>query len=468
VRLRLIAATTGLVVLVVGALAFPLQMVVARDQHAALVAKLQVEALSTASIMGTQPANPPNYAAWTATAIAESKSSGARVIVVDGRTKRLIVDSQGSELGRVFVRPEITHALNGDLASGVRPSETIGGPLRYTAAPVVKVNEVVAAVRLTLPEKDVNAIISRTRAALILFAVVMIFISAMIAWAIAEWISNPLRRLALVAKDLPEDLSLRAHTDEGPGEVRSVALALNETAERLGTLLGRMQRVAADASHHLRTPLTGVRLRLEAIEDVSDQNEVQHDAKAALVEVDKLSRRIDQVLALAQSDAADTDDARVTDISNHVTTRVESWAHVAAERGIVLESLIVPGLRAKSRPGAVERIVDELIGNAMLYARGSIAVTLKTFGRGPRAQVILEVGDDGPGVPEEEREILFQRFQRGSHAKPGGSGLGLALVSESARADGGLALLGTSVRGGLLVTVAWPAAEVTGGVDPSG
>jgi signal transduction histidine kinase len=462
VRLRLIAATTGLVILVVAALAFPLQMVVTRDQFAALVSKLQVEALSTASIMSSQTKNN-----WQATAEAEAKRSGARVIVVDGKTKTLIVDSQGSELGRVFIRPEITYALQGDLASGVRPSETLGTPLRYTAAPIIKLNSVAAAVRLTLPERDVRAVILRTRLALIAFAVVMIIISAMLAWAIAEWISNPLRRLALVAQELPEDLSLRAHTDEGPGEVRSVAMALNETAERLGTLLSRMQRVAADASHHLRTPLTGVRLRLEAIEDVSTQNEVQGDAKAALVEVDKLSRRIDQVLALAQSDAADSDDARSTDISEHITARVESWAHVAAEKGIVLESLIVPGLKAKSRPGAVERIVDELIGNAMIYARGSIAVTLKSFGRGPRAQVILEVGDDGPGVPEEEREILFSRFQRGSNSKPGGSGLGLALVSESARADGGLAILGTSVRGGLLVTVAWPASDTDAASDPS-
>ena len=461
-RLRLISATTGLVILVVAALAFPLQLVVARDQHAALVSKLQIEALATASIMSSQPESQ-----WQATAKAEAASSGARVIVVRGSDHKLIVDSQGSELGRVFVRPEILLALNGDLASGVRDSETVGTPLRYTAAPIIKLNRVAAAVRLTLPEREVHAIVTKTRAALITFAVVMIIIAAMLAWAIAQWVASPLRRLALVAQSLPEDLDLRAATDEGPREVRSVALALNETADRLGTLLGRMQRVAADASHHLRTPLTGVRLRLEAIEDVTQQPQVEADAAAALVEVDKLSRRIDQVLALAQSDAADTDDVRPTDISEHVAARVANWAHVAAERNITLESLIVPGLFANSRPGAVERIVDELIGNAMDYARGSIAVTVKSFGRGPRQQVVLEVGDDGPGVPESERERLFQRFERGTNSKPGGSGLGLALVSESARADGGVASLGTSVRGGLLVTVAWPSQDTSIPAAPS-
>jgi signal transduction histidine kinase len=168
-----------------------------------------------------------------------------------------------------------------------------------------------------------------------------------------------------------------------------------------------------------------------------------------LVEVDKLSRRIDQVLALAQSDAAESDDAVLTNISEHVEARVDNWAHVAVERGIVLESLITPNLVARSRPGAVERIVDELIGNAMNYARGAIT------------QIVLEVGDDGPGVPDDERTRLFERFERGSNSIPGGSGLGLALVSESARTDGGTATLGTSVRGGLLVTVSWPAEEGT-------
>lgn len=460
-RFRLIAATTGLVILVVFALAFPLQMVVARDQLNALDMKLQNETLVTASIMSSQP-----QSAWTATAQKEAKSSGARVIVVDTNSI-LLVDSQGSELGRVFSRPEIDKALDGYVYSGVRASETFGSPLRYAAAPIVKLNVVAAVVRLTLPEKDVIATITKTRVALITFAIVMILIAVMIAWAIAEWVASPLRRLALVATDLQDDLSLRAETNEGPSEVRSVATALNETAGRLEGLLARMQRVAADASHHLRTPLTGVRLRLEAIDDVSDQPEVQHDAQAAMVEVDKLSRRIDQVLALAQSDAADTDDALLTDISDHVITRIESWAHVAAEKGIVLESLIMPDLQARSRPGAVERIVDELIGNAMTYARNSIAVTLKSSGRGDRSQVVLEVGDDGPGVSEDERDRLFQRFQRGTNSKPGGSGLGLALVSESAKADGGKATLGTSVRGGLLVTVAWPSADTAEETAPS-
>ena len=455
-RFRLIAATTGLVILVVVALAIPLQIVVHDQQIAALDAHLREQAMVTASLMSAHPKSQ-----WPAIAEQEAAKTGARVVVVNP-DYTLIVDTEHTyKPGTIFDRPEVEVALRGDLKSGVRPSQTLGSAVRFAAAPIIKLDRIAGAVRLTFVQRNVDRTINRTRLLLLAFAVLMVLIAVFIATLIAEWVANPLRRLAVIAEALPEDLALRADPERGPPEVRSVAEALNGTAERLGTLLQRMQRVAADASHHLRTPLTGVRLRLEAIEDVSDQGEVQSDAAAALVEVDKLSRRIDQVLALAQSDAAESDDAVLTNISEHVEARVDNWAHVAVERGIVLESLITPNLVARSRPGAVERIVDELIGNAMNYARGAIAVTLKTYGRGVRTQIVLEVGDDGPGVPDDERTRLFERFERGSNSIPGGSGLGLALVSESARTDGGTATLGTSVRGGLLVTVSWPAEEGT-------
>jgi signal transduction histidine kinase len=108
-----------------------------------------------------------------------------------------------------------------------------------------------------------------------------------------------------------------------------------------------------------------------------------------------------------------------------------------------------------SSEGTVAKITDELLGNAMSYARTRIHVTLRREDR----DVVLTVGDDGPGLAVEEREAVFQRFTRGSAAVPGGSGLGLALVQESARAAGGDATADQSSLGGLEVRVTFPAAD---------
>jgi signal transduction histidine kinase len=233
--------------------------------------------------------------------------------------------------------------------------------------------------------------------------------------------------------------------------VRDVATALNSTAGRLGDMIARAQRVAVDASHHLRTPLTGVRLRLEAIEDTADDPRIRSEAAAATSEVDRLTRRIDQVLALAKSDAA-TIGSVASDASLLVADRVAAVDPLASERGIAVESSIDPDLIAYTLPGLVGRSVDELLGNALDYARSRVRVSLKPSGD----RVVLRVEDDGLGVPDEEHKRIFERFVRGAAANPGGSGLGLALVSEGAAASGGSVRAERSDLGGLAVVVAWP------------
>jgi len=97
-------------------------------------------------------------------------------------------------------------------------------------------------------------------------------------------------------------------------------------------------------------------------------------------------------------------------------------------------------------------VVDELVGNALRYAHRHVDVQLTRAAN----QVRLAVTDDGPGLAADEREAVFERFARGSQAKPGGSGLGLALVRESSRAAGGDAIAGASPTGGLQITTTWP------------
>ncbi|MBU6245947.1 MAG: HAMP domain-containing histidine kinase [Actinomycetales bacterium] len=442
---RLLIAMTALVAIVAAALAIPLGAIVSADQRAAFVRDLEVQTLATASMLASQ-----RPGQWSAIAESTANATGARVVIVDA-DRQLVSDSDDSGLDRLFDRPEIDAALAGALASDVRRSQTLGTDLRFVAAPVVQDLRTVAAVRLSLPEGALDARISRTMWWLAAFVVAVIIAAGLIAWMLSRSIAAPLRRLADLAGALPDDLSLRAAESDGPREVRAVAHALNETAVRLSGLVDRTEQVAVDASHHLKTPLTGVRLRLEAIEDITEQDDVREQATAATAEVDRLSRRIDQVLALARTDAgAHAGDA--CDASAVVEDRIVAASVVAVERGLQLEPRIEDGVYVAAGAGMLARAIDELLGNAFAYATSHVRVSLHR--QGELVQLIVE--DDGQGLPEAERAAVFDRFHRGPGAVHGGSGLGLALVRESARACGGDAWAQASDLGGLAVHTSWP------------
>ncbi len=437
-----------LVAVVAVALAIPLAVVVANDQRAAFISNLEVATLTTAATMSSQP-----DVDWQGTAERSAASTGARVVVVDPQ-RNLLADSDNTSLDRLFDRPEVNAALAGSLTSNVRTSETLGEDLRYVAAPIIQNYGVVAAVRLSLPESNVTREIQETQRWLVVFVLMVMLAAALIAWLLARSIASPLRSVAAVAEGLPDDLDLRADDTRGPHEVRSVAKALNSTAQRLSGILQRTQRVAADASHHLRTPLTGVRLRLEAIDDISDQDQVKRESRAAMAEVDRLARRLEQVLALARSDAGAMPIASQP-ASVILQERIDAAGAMFEERGVVLTSRLTAGVYVAAPAGVVAQVVDELLGNALQYARSRVHVQLDVVDR----SAALTVSDDGPGVPPLERDAVFQRFTRGKESILGGSGLGLALVRESVVGLGGSAQAEDSPLGGLSVLVRMPLAD---------
>ena len=328
---RLVIAMTALVALVAIALAVPLAIIVANDQRDQFISRLEVATLSAASVLSSQPRE-----LWANETQDIHDATGARVIVV-GTDAKLIADSSDSALDRAFDRPEITKALEGYLTTDVRASSTLGTDLRYVAAPVVQNQQVSGAVRLSIPEDEVTNVVRSTQKWLLLFVISVMAVAAVVAWLLARSIASPLRRLADVAHALPEDLALRASETDGPAEVRSVASALNTTASKLDGILARTERVAADASHHLRTPLFGVRLRLEAIEDITSEDAVRAEAVAATAEVDRLTHRIDQVLSLARTDSGSTAVRRMN-ASTKVAGRIAEAELIANENEIVLEN----------------------------------------------------------------------------------------------------------------------------------
>lgn len=446
---RLITAVTTLVAIVSIALALPLGIAINNNHKEEFIRNLELNTISTASVMSSQP-----YIDWSKTAAIAAVETGARVVVVDSELN-LIIDSELSPLNRSFSRPEIVNALSGTLSSNIRYSITLATDLRYVAAPITQNYQVVGVVRLSLPENTVNATVFRSQLGLLVFVLLIIGVAASISLIIARSVSKPVDNLTKIIGQLESDLSIRADENSGPDEVKQAAKTLNQTTSRLEDLLKRTQRVAEEASHHLRSPLTSIRLRLETIVDISADAEIKSHAEAALSETDRLAIRISQVLALTKADSSSN--RFVTEpLSELVRNQVQLLAPRWEEKNLDIK-LDLQDCDVYVPIGVSSQIVNELISNAINYAHSKIEISLKAVNE----MAELTISDDGIGLPDKETaNQIFDRFYRAKNAVPGGSGLGLALVKESAISAGGNAWVNQDTnRTGLSLTVTLPLSQ---------
>ena len=460
---RLLVAAVGMTAVVLATLVVPLGIANARAERRDLEAKVERDAQALASIVedGLEQRDPRVLAAGRKVADAYEASTGGRVVVV-GRDGVAVIDSEGG-VGRSFLsRPELGAALSGSVTTGTRSSQTLGTDLLYVAVPIASSGTVHGAVRVTYPTSELDRRVRRFWLVLGAIAVIALAAAAAVGVALARWATRPLVQLEAAA-DLAGagDLTVRAPV-EGPHEVRSVAVAFNAMVARLQELLGAQEAFVADASHQLRTPLTGLRLRLENLErDVgADGRESLAGAEA---EVDRLAGLVDELLALARADHAARPAAEL-DLAAVAAERVEAWGALAAERGIVLAPDL-PSTSAVVRAGRdrLEQVLDNLLSNALESASGAVTVSTAVSG----AHGELRVRDDGPGLTDDEKRHAFDRFWR--KRPTAGTGLGLAISRRLAEVDGGSVRLEDAEGGGLVAVVQLPLAHRgAGGPGTSG
>ncbi len=455
-RTRLLAAFAYVLVLVIVALEVPLVLNVSSRVDAEVKAQAAAEAqLVAASASGElQSRRTENLRRLAAQAAEES---GGRVIVVNSEG-RVVADSAGLE-GNYRDRPEIQAALDGRIAQGRRFSDTLGESLLFTAVPVVVGTEVGGAVRVTQSVDAIDRRVRRDVLGLVGIGLIALVLGLAFAWFLAGTLAQPLQRLAVAARKVEAgDLGARAEP-EGSRESREVALAFNDMTERLEHVLVAQREFVANASHQLRTPLTGLRLRLEAA-SLKAGPELAEELDAAEREVDRLARLLTALLTLARE--GDRPPARqAVSVSEVLERAKERWDERAAQTGHRLAlDCRHPGLAAAVSEEDLAIVVDNLVENALVYSPDGGTVTLECSRE--ESEVVVAVSDEGPGLDPHEEMRVFERFARGSGGQgTPGTGLGLAIVATLARRWGGSARIGNLPEGGARAELRLPAASGT-------
>jgi signal transduction histidine kinase len=448
-RARLVLAAAYLLTAVVLALEIPLALSVERRADS----DFQASVLGEAALVSARVSDLVAIANRSATAripprlatiVRESAGTGGeRVVVTDGRG-RALADSAGEATPRqqyaTVQRPEFGVALaEGRVDYRKRFSETVGSELLLVTVPVVDQERVVGTVRVSASRESVIARVHRSWIRLGLIGLAVVAGALVLVWLLASSVAGPLARLRDTAGRLGGgDLDARAST-EGPKELAAVGASFNRMADALATSLRAQRDFIANASHQLRTPLTGLKLRLEAIR--SEGGAAAENAARAEQEVDRLGALVDDMLALAGAASAASSGESV-DLAQIADDAVERW-RAAAETG---RKTVEAGRRESARvfadPADLAHVADNLIENALRYCPPGTRVTVETEVADGRAS--LAVTDDGPGIPVDDRPRVFERFYRGSNGRRSapGTGLGLAIVAELVERWDGEVVLG--------------------------
>jgi two-component system, OmpR family, sensor histidine kinase TctE len=270
---------------------------------------------------------------------------------------------------------------------------------------------------------------------------------------------EPLQRLS-------EEIETRSHRDlrpvpedRSPTEMRPVVRALNDLLRQLEGALHAQQQFVANAAHQLRTPLAGLRMQIEYGLQRNDPREWQRALQRLEATTARTVHLIHQLLTLAKAEvgASQQESMRQLDLRFVAEEVAEQWMPKAIAKEIDL-GFELNGAPVRGDAFLLGELLSNLVDNAISYTPHGGRVTVRSRVRGNAT--VLEVEDDGTGIPEDEREKVFRRFHRVTGSPGEGCGLGLAIVQEIAYLHQGTVSIQSAAGGrGTLVTVNLPKAD---------
>jgi signal transduction histidine kinase len=281
---------------------------------------------------------------------------------------------------------------------------------------------------------------------LLAFVLMTVTAAGLTLWAVRR-LTDPVRTLAAAAEALGRDVNAPPLPEGGPSEVATAAMAFNTMAARIRRFVEDRTELLTAIGHDLRTPITRLKLRTEFVEDDEQRGKM-------LADLEELEAMVSATLAFGR-DARTTEQVASLDLAELVRTVLDECGDARPDAAARLGYEGPPHLIVRARPLAVKRALANLVSNAVTYG-GCARVRLPPPASGV---AVIEVEDDGPGIPPSELERVFEPFHRGEPSRnreTGGVGLGLPIARNILRAHGGDVVLANRPMGGVKATVTLP------------
>jgi signal transduction histidine kinase len=281
---------------------------------------------------------------------------------------------------------------------------------------------------------------------------VTLLVALLAGYLLAARTASPLRRFAATAAEVDGgDLTPRLSASPSSAvELRTLAESFNGMLDRLDSAFARQRQFVSDASHELRSPLTAVRGQIEVLarQESPSAEEVRRVEAMTMTELRRVERLLDDLLTLAHLDEGIAAALRQVQTAPFLRDLAEAAPGQPTELGSLAEG------RLTADPDLLAQVVRNLLSNAHRHARRVILSS-----SGAHGELTVSVDDDGPGIPPEERERVFDRFHRSASSRDrvsGGSGLGLGIAHSIVELHGGRIWVEDSALGGARVCFAIP------------
>jgi len=489
-RVRITVAVGGVAVLALGALAWLATGLVGITITGAVDVEL---ARAAATAVGRLSAGVPEDSVMPGDSSLDDISGDIQIRVSD-TAGRPLDDGPPLPLSPALLR----RLASGDSVTEYGP----GAPTRWLGVTAIAPD---GSPRLVLASADLvgySSVLRRGAVGLGLAALLAAFGVTLAAWTAAGLALRPVTRMRTAAASLPP--GKRLPVPVARDELRALAEELNELLARRDSASARLERFTGDAAHELRSPVAAIRAQAEVAVMHPDPALAEDTLRSVATEAARLSELLSDLLVLARADAGARPPATAVDIAAEAPTAIARATQAASptsgaatsgagpsgapevpggfeslvtsapsgssvppvEDGVSLRGRVqAPAITltapvpvwAAASPGEVTLVLDNLLANARRYARSRVRVSVLPAGRTVR----LVVDDDGPGVPEEDRQRVFDRFTRLEADRggvTGGAGLGLALVAALVHGRSGTVRMTASPDGGARVEARWPAA----------
>ncbi|WP_271084496.1 ATP-binding protein [Brevundimonas sp. NIBR11] len=347
------------------------------------------------------------------------------------------------ERANIALGDEILAALGGDPQTTVRRSET-GERVVSVSLPIRHVQQVLGV--LTLEANDVDQILDAQRRALIPFALVALGVNLLASLLLHLFVARPVMRLSAAADQVrlqrARAISL-PDLEDRRDEIGDLARSLESMTDTLSTRMDAIERFAADVSHEIKNPLTSIRSALETLDLVKDQDKRDRLTAVLQQDVRRLDRLITDISNASRLDAElSRDRPRPVDMAALLTDIVGIYETTGkpGEAPVTLEIALDGPARVMGRDGPLGQVFRNLIDNARSFSPSGASVRVSVH-RDEEGLLHVVVEDDGPGIPPENLETVFERFYtsrpRGA-AFGSNSGLGLSIVRQIVEAHGGV------------------------------